>query len=175
MIFLIELNFQITPPAPVVDYIPDPAAAVAAAYSNLNPMYSGSPYAPTADNLYMTSSVHSPNFYPVTENIYHQYRLQGVGSYYPEYHHSPAPASYVANGFLPYDGYGIPTKEEKWQDGGKFYSGHDVTSRSMYGGYDSPTGQSQVSKLFFYVVRFDLIKAILFIFVLTDNSTFESS
>ena len=32
--------------SPVVDYIPDPAVVVAA-YSNLNPMYSSSPYAPS--------------------------------------------------------------------------------------------------------------------------------
>lgn len=129
---------QVTPPAPVVEYIPDPAAAVAAAYSNLNPMYTPSPYAPTAENIYMTPTVHSSNFYPVTENLFHQYRLQGVGSYYPEYHHSPASASYVTNGFLSYDGYGI-TKEEKWQDGGKYYTGSEVGSRGVYAGYGSPT------------------------------------
>lgn len=142
------LQKQITPPGPVVDYIPDPAAAVAAAYSNLNPMYSGSPYAPTADNLYMTPSVHSSNFYPVTENLYHQYRLQGVSGYYPEYHHSPASAPYVANGFLPYDSYGIATKDDKWQDSSKYYAGHDVGSRNMYGGYGSPTSASQVRQHF---------------------------
>ena len=135
---------QITPPAPVVEYIADPAA-VAAHYTNLNPMYATSPYPSSTDNLYMTPSVHSSNFYPVTENLYHQYRLQGVSGYYPgDYHHSSVPTSYVANGFLPYDGYGISTKEEKWQDGGKYYPGHDVTSRSMYSEYSSPTGHSQV-------------------------------
>lgn len=138
-----DCEFQITPPAPVVDYIPDPAA-VAAAYTNLNPMYATSPYPSSADNLYMTPTVHSSNFYPVTENLYHQYRLQGVSGYYPsDYHHSSVPTSYVANGFLPYDGY-ISTKEEKWQDSGKYYPGHDVTSRSMYSEYSSPTGHSQV-------------------------------
>lgn len=143
------LSFQVTPPAPVVEYIPDPAVAVAAAYSNLNPMYTASPYAPTADNIYMTPSVHSSNFYPVTDNLFHQYRLQGVGGYYPEYHHSPASASYVTNGFLSYDGYGIPSKEEKWQDSGKYYAaaaaaGHEISSRSPYTGYSSPTGNVQV-------------------------------
>lgn len=128
--------------------MPDPAVAVAAAYSNLNPMYSTSPYAPTADNIYMTPSVHSSNFYPVTDNLFHQYRLQGVSGYYPEYHHSPASASYVTNGFLSYDSYGIPTKEEKWQDSTKYYtSGHDVTSRSVYAGYGSPTGSTQVGNV----------------------------
>lgn len=151
-----DCEFQITPPAPVVDYIPDPAA-VAAAYTNLNPMYATSPYPSSADNLYMTPTVHSSNFYPVTENLYHQYRLQGVSGYYPsDYHHSSVPTSYVANGFLPYDGY-ISTKEEKWQDSGKYYPGHDVTSRSMYSEYSSPTGHSQVwiSKLcqFFALVK----------------------
>ncbi|XP_055298517.1 aryl hydrocarbon receptor protein 1 isoform X3 [Sitodiplosis mosellana] len=135
---------QITPPTPVVEYIPD-AAAISAAYTNLNPMYATSPYPSSTDNLYMTPSVHSSNFYPVTENLYHQYRLQGVSGYYPgDYHHSSVPTSYVANGFLPYDSYGISTKEEKWQDGGKYYPGHDVTSRSMYSEYGSPTGHSQI-------------------------------
>lgn len=136
---------QSTPPAPVVEYIQDPAVAVAAAYSNLNPMYSAAPYAATSDNLYMTPTVHSSNFYPVSENLYHQYRLQGVGGYYPaEYHPSTVPTSYVANGFLPYDSYGLSTKDEKWQEGGKYYSGHDITSRSMYADYGSPTGHTQV-------------------------------
>lgn len=107
-------------------------------------MYSASPYAPTADNIYMTPSVHSSNFYPVTDNLFHQYRLQGVSGYYPEYHHSPASASYVTNGFLSYDGYGIPTKEEKWQESGKYYSSHEVSSRGVYSGYGSPTGPAQV-------------------------------
>lgn len=130
---------QVPSPAPVVEYIPDPAAAVAAAYSNLNPMYTPSPYAPTAENIYMSSSVHSPNFYPVTENLFHQYRLQGVSGYYPEYHHSPASAaSYVTNGFIPYDSYGISTtKEEKWQESGKYY-GNEMPPR-VYASYGSPT------------------------------------
>lgn len=133
---------QVTPPAPVVDYIPDPAVAVAAAYSNLNTMYSPSPYAPTAENLYMPPSVHSSNYYPVTENLFHQYRLQGVGGYYPDYHHSPGSASYMANGFLTYESaYGI-AKEEKWSDGNKYY-GPELNSRnaSVYGGYSSPASQ----------------------------------
>lgn len=147
---------QVTPPTPsVVEYIPDPAVAVAAAYSNLNPMYSPSPYAPTAENIYMTSSVHSANFYPVTENLFHQYRLQGVGGYYPEYHHhhSGASSPYVgSNGFLSYDNYGIPSKEEKWQDNtAKYYQSTDpvfTSNRShVYSGYGSPTTPSQVDLL----------------------------
>lgn len=85
----------------------------------------------------MTPAVHSSNFYP--ENLYHQYRLQGVSGYYSDYHHSTVPTSYVTNGFLPYEGY-ISAKDEKWQDSGKYYGGHDVTSRSMYVDY----GNSQV-------------------------------
>lgn len=134
---------QVTPPTPVVDYIPDPAA-VAAAYSSMNPMYTPSPYTPTAENLYM--SPHSTNFYPVTENLFHQYRLQGVGSYYPDYHHSPSSASYMTNGFIPYENpYGISTKEEKWQDGGKYYQ-TDLNSRgsSVYNSYSSPTTQVSI-------------------------------
>lgn len=144
---LIDLSIiftsQITPPNPVVDYISDPAV-VAAAYTNLNPMYATAPYPSSTDNLYMPPSVHSSNFYPVNESLYHQYRLQGVGGYYPtDYHHSSVPSSYVTNGFIPYDSYGIATKDEKWQDNGKYYS--DVTSRSMYSDYGSPTGHQPVS------------------------------
>jgi len=128
-------------PASVVDYIPDPAAAVAVAYSNLNPMYPSSPvpYGPsTADNIYMSQSIHSGSFYPSAENLFHQYRLQG--SYYPEYHHphhhhhhhSP----YVANGFIPYDSYGLTSpsvvnaKEEKWHED-KYYE-HSTNGRHNF-------------------------------------------
>lgn len=138
---------QVTPPTSVVEYIPDSAAAVAAAYSNLNPMYTPSPYAASAENIYMTPPVHSSNFYPVTDNLFHQYRLQGVGTYYPDYHHSPASAAtYVTNGFLAYDSYGLAStassKEEKWQENNKYYSGNtDVNGRtlSVYSGYGSPS------------------------------------
>lgn len=124
---------QLSSPSPaVVDYIPDPAA-VAVAYSNLNPMYSSSPVpygAASTENLYMTQSIHSSSFYPSAENLFHQYRLQG--GYYPSpadyhHHHHHHPSSpYVANGFLPYDGYGLAspvvnTKEEKWHDE-KYYN-----------------------------------------------------
>lgn len=138
---------QVTPPTPVVEYIPDPAVAVAAAYSNLNPMYTSSPYASSTENIYMTPSVHSSNFYPVTDNLFHQYRLQGVSGYYPEYHHSSASAPYITNGFLSYDGYGISTKDEN-----KYYgSGHEVAGRVVYPGYGSPTGTTQVFlSLFFF-------------------------
>ncbi|KAH8395527.1 hypothetical protein KR222_000533 [Zaprionus bogoriensis] len=136
---------QVGSPAPaVVEYLPDPAAAVAAAYSNLNPMYTTSPYATAADNLYMGSSMPANAFYPVSENLFHQYRLQGavgVGGYYTDYPHTGAPASaYVAaNGFLSYDGYAIASKaEEKWQETGKYYSGYSS-------GYGSPTSTPQVS------------------------------
>jgi aryl hydrocarbon receptor len=130
---------QVAQSASAIDYMPDPAAAVAAAYSNLNPMYTTSPYPSAAENLYMTPSVHSSSFYPVADNLFHQYRLQaGVGGYYPDYHHSPTPASYVTNGFLSY--------EDKWQES-KYYSTGDT--RAMYGsGYASPTA-SQVSLMQF--------------------------
>lgn len=139
----------------VVDYIPDPAA-VAAAYSNLTPMYSSSPVpygASGAENLYMTQSIHSGSFYPTAENLFHQYRLQS--GYYPDYHHhAHHPTSpYVANGFLPYDSYGLTssavvnTKEEKWHDD-KYYSNssssdltHSTNGRQNFN-YDA---SSQVS------------------------------
>ncbi|XP_043068080.1 protein single-minded [Drosophila bipectinata] len=126
-------------PAVAVEYLPDPAAAVAAAYSNLNPMYTTSPYASAADNLYMGSSMPANAFYPVSENLFHQYRLQGaVGGYYTDYPHSGGPASaYVANGFLSYDGYAIASKaDDKWQETGKYYSGYSS-------GYGSPTSTPQ--------------------------------
>lgn len=140
-----------TPSPSVVDYIPDPAVAVAAAYSNLNPMYSGSAYAPSPENIYMTSSVHSSNFYPVTENLFHQYRLQGVSGYYPDYHHhhhhhhhnsNPTSGSpYMStNGFLYETSYG--TKDDKWQESAasKYYPpGATSAERShLYSGYPSP-------------------------------------
>lgn len=145
-----------TPSPSVVDYIPDPAVAVAAAYSNLNPMYSGTAYAPTAENIYMTSS---PNFYPVTENLFHQYRLQGVSGYYPEYHHhhhhhpNSNPGSgtpYMStNGFLSYEtSYGISAKDEKWQESAssKYYPTGAAAERShVYGGYASPVLGSSTS------------------------------
>lgn len=134
-----------TPPATGTEYIPDPAVAVAAAYTNLNSMYTAAPYPPPSDNLFINSSVHPTNFYPVGDNLYHQYRLQGVSGYYPEYHHSQAPAPYVSNGFLPYDSYAIPAKEEKWQECGKYYAPHDPTSRNSYTGYESSTGHPQVN------------------------------
>lgn len=137
-----QLLLQVTSPAPVVEYLPDPAVAVAAAYSNLNPMYTTSPYATAADNIYMGTSVHSTNFYPVTENLFHQYRLQGVSSYYTDYHHTGAPASAYVNGFLPYDGYTIAPKDDKWQETGKYYSGYSS-------GYGSPTSTPQVSPCYF--------------------------
>ncbi|CAO1388922.1 unnamed protein product [Diamesa serratosioi] len=112
-------------PNSIVEFITDPAV-VAAAYSNLNPIYSPSPYAPSStENIYMSQTVHSGSFYPTAENLFHQYRLQG--SYYPEYHHHHHhPSSpYVANGFLPYESYngagGPSTKEEKWQEDNKYY------------------------------------------------------
>lgn len=146
ILIVLFYSLQVTPPSSVVEYIPDPAVAVAAAYSNLNPMYSASPYTPTAENIYMTPSVHSSNFYPVTDNLFHQYRLQGVSGYYPDYHHhSPASAaSYVSNGFLSYDTYGIQSKEEKWQDNAKYYAatGHD--SRGVYASYSNSPGSTQV-------------------------------
>uniref|UniRef100_A0A0K8SC85 PAS domain-containing protein n=1 Tax=Lygus hesperus TaxID=30085 RepID=A0A0K8SC85_LYGHE len=91
-----------TPEAAAEFIVPDPAAAVAAAYSNLN-VYSGT-YPTTAppetymghtgnyhqslyDNRFLTSG---------TENVFHQYRP--LTTYYPEYHSPGVP--YVSNGFL---------------------------------------------------------------------------
>lgn len=147
-----------SPSSAVVDYIPDPAA-VAVAYSNLNPMYSSSPVpygAASSENLYMTQSIHSGSFYPSAENLFHQYRLQG--GYYPDYHHHHHhhPSSpYVANGFLPYDGYGLASpvvnaKEEKWHDE-KFYNNssggssdlsHTTNGRHNFN-YEQPTSSQQ--------------------------------
>lgn len=141
-----------------MEYLPDPAVAVAAAYTNLNPMYTTSPYATAADNIYMGGTVHSTNFYPVTENLFHQYRLQGVGGYYTDYHHTNTPHSaYVANvtnGFISYDSYALPSKEDKWQDSAKYYSGYSS-------GYASPISTPQVSN---YIV------ICAFLFLVTSSS-----
>ncbi|XP_055631599.1 aryl hydrocarbon receptor [Toxorhynchites rutilus septentrionalis] len=110
---------QVTSPVQMVDYISDPAAAVAAAYSNLSPMYTTTPYVST-ENMYMTPPAHSSNFYSVSDNLFHQYRLQSVNSYYPEY--ASTPTSYITtNGLIPYDGYSI-AKEERWHNDGKCLS-----------------------------------------------------
>lgn len=116
-------------------------------------MYSSSPVpygASSAENLYMTQSIHSGSFYPSAENLFHQYRLQG-GGYYPDYHHHHHhPSSpYVANGFLPYEGYGLASpvvnaKEEKaWHDE-KYYNNselsHSTNGRHNFN-YDSSSQQ----------------------------------
>ncbi|XP_055596099.1 aryl hydrocarbon receptor isoform X2 [Uranotaenia lowii] len=120
---------QVTSPVQMADYINDPAVAVAAAYSNLNPMYTTSPYV-SSENMYMTPPAHSSNFYSVSDNLFHQYRLQGVSGYYPDYPSGPAP--YItANGFIPYDSYGVG-KDERWQDNGKCMS-NDVINRDYDG------------------------------------------
>ncbi|XP_053686306.1 aryl hydrocarbon receptor protein 1 [Sabethes cyaneus] len=125
---------QVTSPVHMVDYINDPAAAVAAAYSNLNPMYPTSAYVST-DNMYMTPPAHSSNFYSVSDNLFHQYsRLQGVSGYYSEY--SSASTPYItANGFIPYEGYNV-NKEERWINNGKSTPGNIDAERDMHGDYD---------------------------------------
>ncbi|XP_050076149.1 circadian locomoter output cycles protein kaput [Anopheles maculipalpis] len=118
----------------VVDYIPGgppgtaaaAAAVAAAAYSNsINSVYSPAAHFPgtAPDNVYMTGPVHSSNFYPMPDNLFHQYRLQGVSGYYPEYHTSTSASTFVpTNGLIPYDSYGI-TKEDtmRWHEGTKSY------------------------------------------------------
>ncbi|XP_073994544.1 aryl hydrocarbon receptor spineless isoform X3 [Rhodnius prolixus] len=92
----------VAPPDTPEFIVPDSAAAVAAAYSNLN-MY-GSSYPTTAPpDSYIS---HSGNFHQslydnrfltsTTDNLFHQYRP--LGTYYPDYHASTSP--YVSNGFL---------------------------------------------------------------------------
>ncbi|XP_014293222.3 aryl hydrocarbon receptor, partial [Halyomorpha halys] len=81
--------------------VPDSAAAVAAAYSNLN-VYGGTYPSTAPTETYMG---HSGNFHQTlydnrfltstTDNLFHQYRH--LGSYYPDYHSS---GGYVSNGFL---------------------------------------------------------------------------
>ncbi|XP_058457981.1 aryl hydrocarbon receptor protein 1 isoform X2 [Malaya genurostris] len=100
-----------------VDYINDPAGAVAAAYSNLNPIYSSATYVST-ENVYMTPPAHSSSFYSVSDNLFHQYRLQG--GYYSEYPSTSTP--FIANGFITYDSYSNINKEDKWAENGKCIS-----------------------------------------------------
>ncbi|XP_001238158.3 protein single-minded isoform X1 [Anopheles gambiae] len=125
---------QVSPSVSVVDYIPGgppgtaaaAAAVAAAAYSNsINSVYSPAAHFPgtAPDNVYMTGPVHSSNFYPMPDNLFHQYRLQGVSGYYPEYHTSTSASTFVpTNGLIPYDSYGI-TKEDtmRWHEGTKSY------------------------------------------------------
>lgn len=126
--------FQVTSPVQMVEYVNDPAVAVAAAYSNLNPMYTTSPYVST-ESMYMTPPAHSSNFYSVSDNIFHQYRLQGVSGYFPEYASTPAP--YITNnGFVPYEGYGI-AKDERWQETEKCMPENDTINRDMDNEYES--------------------------------------
>ncbi|EAT36063.1 AAEL011825-PB [Aedes aegypti] len=126
---------QVASPVQMVEYVNDPAVAVAAAYSNLNPMYTTSPYVST-ESMYMTPPAHSSNFYSVSDNIFHQYRLQGVGGYFPEYASTPAP--YITNnGFVPYEGYGI-AKDERWHDADKCMPENDTINREMDNDYESP-------------------------------------
>ncbi|XP_055527572.1 aryl hydrocarbon receptor [Wyeomyia smithii] len=125
---------QATSPVHMVDYINDPAAAVAAAYSNLNPMYPTSAYVST-DNMYMTPPAHSSNFYSVSDNLFHQYsRLQGVSGYYSEY--STASTPYItSNGFVPYESYNV-NKEERWINNGKCTPSNIDTERDIRVDYD---------------------------------------
>nr|CAD7262130.1 unnamed protein product [Timema shepardi] len=101
-----------------MDYTDSSAAAVVAAYSNLNTMYT-SPYGTVQqpDNgltSYMGHSAaqfHPQTLYPAaaaldnrflasTENLFHQYRP--LGAYYTDYHTPTTP--YVGNGFLDMSG-----------------------------------------------------------------------
>ncbi|KAJ1532137.1 hypothetical protein ONE63_000762 [Megalurothrips usitatus] len=93
---------------PTVDYVDTTAAAVAAAaaYSNLNPLYSTAYPTTGADNglSYMSHSNYQPLY--DNHNLF-QYRVPTLGSYYstmPEYH-SPSVSAY--NGFTV--GCGLPT------------------------------------------------------------------
>uniref|UniRef100_A0A182PVY6 Uncharacterized protein n=1 Tax=Anopheles epiroticus TaxID=199890 RepID=A0A182PVY6_9DIPT len=134
---------QVSPSVSVVDYIPGgppgtaaaAAAVAAAAYSNsINSVYSPAAHFPGSapDNVYMTGPVHSSNFYPMPDNLFHQYRLQGVSGYYPEYHTSTSASTFVpTNGLIPYDSYGI-TKEDtmRWHEGTKSYGAAGELSQS---------------------------------------------
>ncbi|XP_058122731.1 uncharacterized protein LOC131293652 [Anopheles ziemanni] len=141
-------NEPVSPNVAVVDYIPGgppgtaaaAAAVAAAAYTNtINSVYSPAAHFAGAgpDNVYMGGPVHSPNFYPMPDNIFHQYRLQGVSGYYPEYHTSTSASTFVpTNGLIPYDSYGI-TKEDtmRWHEGTKGYgTGGDPNQSHPAGG-----------------------------------------
>uniref|UniRef100_A0A8D8FAF4 Aryl hydrocarbon receptor n=1 Tax=Culex pipiens TaxID=7175 RepID=A0A8D8FAF4_CULPI len=92
---------QANSPTQLVEYMSDSAVAVAAAYSNLNPIYTTPSYV-SSDSLYITPPA-SANFYTVSDNIFHQYRLQ---SYYSEY--PSTPTSYItSNNFIAYDTFGV--------------------------------------------------------------------
>ncbi|XP_035773285.1 aryl hydrocarbon receptor-like isoform X2 [Anopheles albimanus] len=152
---------QVSPTVSVVDYISGgptgtaaaAAAVAAAAYTNtINSVYSPSTHFPGAgpDNVYMAAPVHSPNFYPMPDNLFHQYRLQGVSGYYPEYHTSSTAPTFVStNGLIPYDSYGI-TKEDtmRWHEGGKSYGGDSESNQSHSGsGLVAESSQQDLSSL----------------------------
>ncbi|XP_052864708.1 uncharacterized protein LOC128271290 [Anopheles cruzii] len=146
---------QVQPSVSVVDYIPGgapgtaAAAAVvaAAAYSNsINSVYSPATHFAGGgpDNVYMAGPVHSPNFYPMPDNLFHQYRLQGVSGYYPEYHTNTSASTFVpTNGLIPYDSYGI-TKEDtmRWHEGTKSYG---TGSESIVSVAGAETGQQELA------------------------------
>ncbi|XP_043479191.1 aryl hydrocarbon receptor protein 1 isoform X2 [Leptopilina heterotoma] len=120
-----------TPTVTSVDYLTadtSAAAAVAAAYSNLNPMYA-TPYAPaavaTATDPSLTTYIgHTSNYhqtlYPTTaldnryltatENIF-QYRP--LGSYYPEYHTTTAYNGFIDVSLPTYDSHQLGNKSEE--------------------------------------------------------------
>ncbi|XP_049537606.1 uncharacterized protein LOC125952273 isoform X2 [Anopheles darlingi] len=152
---------QVSPTVSVVDYIsggpPGTAAAAAAvaaaAYTNtINSVYPPSTHFPGSgpDNVYMTAPVHSPNFYPMPDNLFHQYRLQGVSGYYPEYHTSTTASTFVStNGLIPYDSYGI-TKEDtmRWHEGGKSYGACSDSNQSHSGsGLVAESNSQELSSL----------------------------
>ncbi|CAB0016303.1 unnamed protein product [Nesidiocoris tenuis] len=86
--------------------VPDSAAAVAAAYSNLN-MYSGTYPTTAPPETYMShaGNYHHQGLYDnrfltttgTDTSLFHQYRP--LGTYYPPEYHTPA-SPYVSNGFL---------------------------------------------------------------------------
>ncbi|XP_015609713.1 aryl hydrocarbon receptor protein 1 isoform X3 [Cephus cinctus] len=120
-----------TPTVASVDYLTadtSAAAAVAAAYSNLNTMYP-TPYAPTAvaattDPSLTTYIGHTGNYhqtlYPATaldnryltatENLF-QYRP--LGSYYPEYHTTTAYNGFIDVSLPTYDTHQLSSKAEE--------------------------------------------------------------
>ncbi|KZC08036.1 Aryl hydrocarbon receptor [Dufourea novaeangliae] len=122
----------VTPTVASVDYLAadtSAAAAVAAAYSNLNTMYP-TPYAPTAvaastDPSLTTYIGHTGNYhqtlYPATaldnryltaatENLF-QYRP--LGSYYPEYHTSTAYNGFIDVSLPTYETHQLTSKAEE--------------------------------------------------------------
>lgn len=100
-----SVSAAVVSPMPTVDYItPDGCTATynmyTTPYATATPDHSLSymSHSNFQHTLYSTPTPLDNRYLTSTENLFHQYRP--LGTYYPEYHHSPTTSPYVNNGFL---------------------------------------------------------------------------